>query len=513
MSKLKCAIYARVSTDKQGDSIENQVSQALEYLDRNLKEFYDIQEPFIFKDEAQSGYYTSVFDRPAMKEAIALAKQRSFQLIVFKEVSRVGRDKQENPAIIGMFEQYGVRVIALNDNYDSLNGENITFDILSVLAEQESKKISARVSSARKQKARRGQWNGDAPIGYKVDKQTKKLTIDPEYKNLPIQIFDLYINSGMGTFKIAEHLNNNGLLTKNGNLWSRNTINRVLNNQAYIGNVVHGARKNLLKREYDDDGKMTKKKVQINTNEKEWTVTEDSHEPIIDKETFYKAQKIMSERGHYQKGRRIRHPLTGILICGECGQGMVAQAREYKGKKYRYYVCKTYHKYGRNACSQANINAEVMEKYALNLLQEEFYTHINNNQYDIHENKQLDLNKLEDEKREINKQIVKLEKDQNALFEQRELFSENQYKKKMLDVKNKIDYLYNQLEIIDNQNKAILNSIDSIKNYSEILDEIKQIDITDLDKLRMVFHEFIKKIRVEKQTDILETKVEFNFQL
>lgn len=88
-----------------------------------------------------------------MKRAIEDAKQKKIQLLVFKEVSRVGRDKQENPAIIGMFEQYGVRIIAINDNYDSLNKDNITFDILSVLSEQESKKISVRVSSARKQKA------------------------------------------------------------------------------------------------------------------------------------------------------------------------------------------------------------------------------------------------------------------------------------------------------------------------------------------------------------------------
>lgn len=106
---------------------------------------YDDTDIILYRDEAVSGYYTSVFDRAEMKRAIQDAKNHRFQLLVFKEVSRVGRDKQENPAIIGMFEQYGVRVVAINDNYDSLNKDNITFDILSVLSEQESKKnISAR---------------------------------------------------------------------------------------------------------------------------------------------------------------------------------------------------------------------------------------------------------------------------------------------------------------------------------------------------------------------------------
>jgi site-specific DNA recombinase len=219
--KIKCAIYARVSTDQQGDSIENQVSQYQEYLSR-LGDQFDISDITVYRDQAVSGYYTSVFDREEMKKAIQDARNNKFQLLIFKEVSRVGRDKQENPAIIGMFEQYGVRVIANNDNYDSMNKDNITFDILSVLSEQESKKISARVSSARKQKARRGQWSGEAPIGYKVNRETQKLEVDPELKEIPALIFDLYVNKGLGTFKVAEYLNKRGLKTKNGNLWPRN---------------------------------------------------------------------------------------------------------------------------------------------------------------------------------------------------------------------------------------------------------------------------------------------------
>ncbi|WP_027085496.1 recombinase family protein [Cohnella panacarvi] len=170
--KIKCAVYARVSTDKQGDSIENQVGQCQEYISR-LGPQYDTEDLLIYRDEAVSGYYTSMFNRAGMKQAIKDAREHKFKLIVFKEASRVGRDKQENPAIIGMFERYGVRVVAINDNYDTLNKDNITFDILSVLSEQESKKISARVSSARKQKARRGQWGGRAPIGYVVNPATK----------------------------------------------------------------------------------------------------------------------------------------------------------------------------------------------------------------------------------------------------------------------------------------------------------------------------------------------------
>ncbi|MDB5054970.1 MAG: resolvase, partial [Bacilli bacterium] len=277
LDKIKCAIYARVSTDQQGDSIDNQVSQCQEYISR-LGNLYDVSDIVLYKDEAVSGYYTSVFDRLEMKQAIQDARNHRFKLLVFKEVSRVGRDKQENPAIIGMFEQYGVRIIAINDNYDSLNKDNITFDILSVLSEQESKKISSRVSSARKQKARRGQWGGEPPVGYMVNKETKKLTIHPEWKDVPITVFDLYVNRGLGTFKVAEFLNQKGVKTKNGNLWSRESVNKLIRNQAYIGNVVYGTRRNQLQREYDDSGKMSKKKIQIRIDKTEWQVVEQAHE-------------------------------------------------------------------------------------------------------------------------------------------------------------------------------------------------------------------------------------------
>ena len=110
---IKCGIYARVSTDKQEDSIENQIGQATEFISR-LGDEYVVDEECIFIDTAVSGYYTSVFEREAMKKAIEYAKQKRYQVLVFKEISRVGRDKQENPAIVGMFEQYGIRVIALN---------------------------------------------------------------------------------------------------------------------------------------------------------------------------------------------------------------------------------------------------------------------------------------------------------------------------------------------------------------------------------------------------------------
>jgi site-specific DNA recombinase len=492
LDKVKCAIYARDSTDQQGDTIENQISQGKEYISR-LGDQYDAEDVVIFIDHAISGYYTSVFDRQAMKDAIAAAKRGDFQLIVFKEVSRVGRDKQENPAIIGMFEQYGVRVIAINDNYDSLNKDNITFDILSVLAEQESKKISSRVSSAKKQKARRGLWNTDAPIGYKLNPKTKKLEVDPETKDIIETVFRMYVDRGVGTFQIAQHLNKSGRKTRDGNPFSRMAVKRILTNQAYIGNTVYGKKRNELRREYDDTGKMTKRKVQVQIDPKDWTIVEGTHEPIIDAKTFYAAQSILASRGHHRTPRRAYHPLTGILFCAKCGQGMVCQKRSYKQKDYRYYICKTYHKYGRDACSQANVNADELESMIINILRDRLAA-LSTSNIVATVNRDEDIARLERERRDKLKTKEKLQKDQIDIFNQRELFAEEAYQAQMLSLKKRVEAIEQEIDILDKQIKAIQDEADQTANVSLLIKEFLTLDTDDNDRVRTLLHELIKKI-------------------
>lgn len=505
--QIKCAIYARVSTDQQGNSIENQVSQCQEYLCR-LGDQYDTSDIIVYQDLAVSGYYTSVFDRVEMKKAIQDARNLKFQLLIFKEVSRVGRDKQENPAVIGMFEQYGVRVIAINDNYDSLNKDNITFDILSVLSEQESKKISARVSSARKQKARRGQWGGEAPMGYKVNKETKKLEIDPELKDIPKLIFELYVNKGLGTFKVAEHLNKKGLKTKNGNLWSRETINKVIRNQVYIGSIVYGTRRNKLQREYDDNGKMSKKKVQIRIDKTEWQVAEDSHEPIIEKQLFYEAQRILLSKGHKRAPRRAYHPLTGILVCGKCNQGMVCQKRSNQGKDYRYYICKTYHKFGRDMCSQANVNADVLEKEIISVIRNKL-ERLPQGLLTVTVNKEKDIERLQQEIKTKQYRRKARKKDQIDIFNQRDLFDEQTYQQQMLEIKREILISDEEVTILEKQIEAFLEQIAESSSLEHYVEEFKRLDLDDMERTRVLLHDVIKRITLTDQHLDIEYHYDF----
>jgi DNA invertase Pin-like site-specific DNA recombinase len=481
-----------VSTDRQGDSIDNQVSQCQEYISR-LAGQYDAKDVILYRDEAVSGYYTSVFNRAQMKQAIRDAQAGKFKLLVFKEISRVGRDKQENPAIIGMFEQYGVRVVAINDNYDSLNKDNITFDILSVLSEQESKKISSRVSSARKQKARRGQWGGEPPIGYRVNRETKKLEVDPEWKDVPITVFHLYVHQGLGTFKVADYLNRQGIRTKNGNLWSRESINKIIRNQVYIGNVVYGTRRNQLQRAYDDTGKMTKRKVQIRTDKSEWQIVEQAHEALIDMETFRSAQRILLSKSHSRTPRRAYHPLTGILVCGSCHAGMICQKRSSNGKEYRYYICKTYHKYGRQACRQANLNADELEQTVMAFIRSRL-TIFPQSLLTITADYSRNRERLEQKIKAKQAKRDKQRKDQLDLFGQRALFDEETYALQMSEMKRQIVMLDGEIARADGE-IAQITEHDPI-GMEHYMERFIQLDHVDAEQQRVFLHELIGSITV-----------------
>lgn len=491
---IECSIYARDSTDQQGDTLDNQIEQCKEYI-RRLG--FSVKEENIFKDHAISGYYTSVFDREAMKEAVAAAKEGRFKVIVFKEISRVGRDKQENPAIVGIFEQFGVRVIAINDNYDTINKDNITFDILSVLSEQESKKTSVRVSSGKIQKARRGRWNTDAPIGYNLNSTKQILEVDPERKGTIELIFSLYTQRGLGSFLIAKQLNDKGEKTRDGNLFSRESVKRVLKNRAYIGDTVYGKKRNELKREYDDMGRMTKSKVQVKIDEKDWIIVEGTHEPIIDKETFYAAQLILAGRGHHRTPRRAYHPLTGILFCGKCGEGMVCQKRSYKEKEYRYYICKTYHKYGRDACPQANIEAQSIENQVEARVKQDLFNQPTN-QIGAKKNRSGDIGRLEKDLKERAKAKDKLQKDQVDIFEQRELFDSETYKGKMLELKRVLQTVEDEMVLMDKQLKAIVSEATQNADIEGIIKDYLTLDGTDPERSRAILHKLVTKIDVKE---------------
>ncbi|MGM9987176.1 MAG: recombinase family protein, partial [Bacillaceae bacterium] len=214
---IPVAIYARVSSDMQakGDSIPHQISHARDAILRLGKEYYN-DESLIYIDEALSGYYTSLLQRPAIQRLINDAKEGRFKVIIFKEITRLGRDPEENMKIPNLLNSYGVRVLSVNDGYDSDNPDTkIVFSLQSVLAEKESDRLGSRVSVGYREKARSGKWSTVAPYGYTLD-DNFKLQINEDKAEVVRTMYDMYVNKRIGTELIAKHLNEKGIPSPKG---------------------------------------------------------------------------------------------------------------------------------------------------------------------------------------------------------------------------------------------------------------------------------------------------------
>lgn len=505
-----CAVYARVSTDMQGESLENQIDYAKEYV-RRLGPEYVIDDAYIYQDFDQSGYYTRFVDRFAIQTALNDARQKKFKVIVFKEIARISRDQAEHIELITRFTQNGVRIIAINDNVDSDRPETLDLiGIHSVMSEMESKRISSRVSSGKKSMARRGFWVGEPPIGYRLNSETKKLEIDDEFAEIPKRIFELYTNAGYGTFKIAKYLNQNDKLTKNGQLWSRTTVGRVLKNPAYIGDLVYGKSRNILKRIFDENG-YKKMRGRNEIPEEDWVVLHNNHPALISAEMFTKAQEIIHKKAR-QNPRRTKHPLTGILVCGRCGAGMICQKRLFKKKsgeevEYRYYSCTSAFKYGRTMCSQPNLNADVIENEVIEFLLSRL------SQLNIHdvetEPVQSDKN-FDKENQKLHKELRKSQLALERLLRETDI-PENTYKQLKAKYIQSIRDIGAQIAFLESQKQEEEKPFGKIR-VSEYLNELRFLDKKTLDEVRLLVHELISRIVVDGNT-VKEIQLLYDFFL
>ncbi|OCA84449.1 hypothetical protein A8F94_17275 [Bacillus sp. FJAT-27225] len=386
------AIYARSSLGKarQGDTVEHQVAMIKEFAKRtNMDVIFD--DKFIYEEDGESGFKTTLLQRPAMRRLLGDIDKGLVDTVFFKGISRFARDSGETITTAKRLGNKGIRVLSLEENYDSFRDEPTMFQIYAVMAEQESRKTSIRVSLGNKQKARNGDWPGTTtPIGYKKVKdlpdeelrnaliaqgrRPKSLHPD-EYADVVQKIFHLFVKENMGRKKIASTINDLGYRTREGELFQDKSIIDILGNEAYIGNIVYGkTRYNYIEDEIGN------KKVQqvVHIDEEDWARCDGAHPPIIEKEVFYMAQAKIEENkkmfAHPRKFNAAKHPLTGLLVCGRCGAPMICQKRTNKKKdgtkiEYRYYVCSTYHKKGRNVCPQANVNADHLEEDVWNFIE------------------------------------------------------------------------------------------------------------------------------------------------
>lgn len=510
------AIYGRSSLgkEKQGDTVEHQIDMIKEFAKRtNIEVVFD--DRFIYEDDGESGFKTTLLQRPAMRRLLDDIEKGLISTVFFKGISRFARDSGETITTAKRLVNKGIRVLSLEENYDSNRDDPTMFQIFAVMAENESRKTSIRVSLGNKQKARNGDWAGTiTPLGYTkvkniLNEELRKSlyaqgrrahSLHPdEYAPVIQKIFQLFAKENMGRKKIASRINELGYRTRDGKLFQEKNIIDILANEAYIGNIVYGkTRYNYV----EDDEKNKKIQQVVHVDEEDWARMNNAHPPIIEKEVFDMAQKKIKVHkqtfAHPQKFNAAKHPLTGLLKCGKCGAPMICQKRTNKKKdgtklEYRYYVCSTYHKKGRNVCTQANVNADHLEDELLAYVQSKLEQFKDLN---ITEKVKEKDNKKQEILGEINQVDLTLKKKINAsksLLETRQFYDMETFIELNTELQKEIVKLREQKAKLEEASQT-LNDDDKRLEVIELYDGFKKLQQNDIKQKRILFHKLLESV-------------------
>lgn len=327
--RKRVAAYCRVSTDHedQANSFESQQRYFRQYIERNPDwELYEI-----FADEGISG--TNTKKRSEFKRMIACAKEGDFDLIITKEISRFARNTLDSIYYTRDLKKHGIGVIFMNDNINTLDGDaELRLAIMSSIAQEESRKTSERVKWGQKRRMEQGVVFGRSMLGYDV--KDGKMTINEEGAKIVRLIFHKFANENKGTHVIARELREAGITPMRVKEWSNTVILRVIRNEKYCGDLVQ-------KKTFTPDFLSHEKKY--NRGEEEFVIIKDHHEPIVSRELFEKANRILDEKSLTQEGKAKhsnRYPFSGKIKCGCCGSSYVARYKSRNnGTRYKAWRC------------------------------------------------------------------------------------------------------------------------------------------------------------------------------
>ena len=331
---MKCAIYIRVSTDKeeQKTSLQNQKDLFFKYIS---DKGWDIGKMYI---DIESGTKDK---REQFQQMISDAKNRSFDIILAKELSRIARNGKLSYEIKTLAENNNIHIITLDNAINTIEGNTHMFGMYAWMYEQESQRISDRVKYALKSRAEKGIFKGSvAPYGYYCKNGT--LFIKNDFTpDVVRRIFNEYIN-GVGFDAIARNLYNNDIpsprqvagIKNASSKWHGSSVRCILENPHFAGNLVQGR---------TTTKNVTSTKRNIVPNE-ELIIVENTHEAIISNDDFNAVQQLIASRKR-KRPSPSPHLFSNILICKDCGHGM-----HFK-KNRKGYICGNFNKHGTKACT------------------------------------------------------------------------------------------------------------------------------------------------------------------
>lgn len=374
--QYRTAAYVRLSVEDSGkpgaDTIEGQKNLLLRFIEDDPT----LTLNGLFCDNGRSG---TDFDRPQFEKMMEEVRKGHIDCIVVKDLSRFGRNYKETGNYLErIFPFLGVRFIAVNDGFDTLTAERgadgYLVPLKNLINEVYSKDISKKSGSALATKQKNGDFIGAwAPYGYRkcADDPHK---LEPDEATAPIvrQIFQWRVD-GMSVTRIAKKLNDSGIPSPsaylyntgvcktekyNGAIWHIQAVKIILTRQVYIGHMVQGTKRQ----------SFYEKRRQYKKPQEEWVIVENTHEPIIDRDTFEKVQEIMRQRneeyfeklGRFSYLETTENILKGLIYCADCKRPLVRYKNVSHNKKLWYtFICQT-HSNDITSCPKKNIREDAL---------------------------------------------------------------------------------------------------------------------------------------------------------
>ena len=371
------ALYCRLSQEDmqagESESIQNQKLILQRYADEHL--FLNTR---FFVDDGFSGVS---FEREGLQAMLREVEAGNVATVITKDLSRLGRNYLKTGELIEIiFPEYDVRYIAINDGVDTAREDNEFTPLRNWFNEFYARDTSKKIRAVKQAKAQRGERvNGEVPYGYLADPDDRNHLIpDPETAHIVKQIFAMYVR-GDRMCEIQNWLRDNEILTvgelryrRTGSTrhprpqlnawynWPDKTLYDILTRQEYLGHTITA-------KTYKVSYKS--KKTRKNPEDKRYFFP-NTHEPLVDEETFALAQKRIATRHRPTKSEEI-DLFSGLLFCGDCGYKMYLQKGAGTLERKHAYTCGNYRNRARNdfLCTTHYIRKSVLKELVLADLQ------------------------------------------------------------------------------------------------------------------------------------------------
>ncbi len=334
---VRVALYLRISTDEEHQPF------SLEAQRLKLGQFVPTQPGWVHVETYEDQVSGAKASRPELDRALRDAKLGRFDVLLVYRVDRFARSLKVLVHLLEELEAAGVAFRSATEPIDTSTATGrMLVQLLGVFAEFERATIIDRVVNGMERKAARGEWpGGRLPYGLRLD-GSRLAVVDGEFATVE-RVFSRYASGTLGCTTLAKELNEDGLRTRRGKLWSRQMLLELLRNRAYLGEVFFRG-----------------------------TWHRSADQPFLDPAVFERVQAILAERGEgYAKRFRTRdseYLLTGLVTCGRCEQRYVGVSAHGRSERYRYYACWSRNRSGKKACTAENVRADALEKAVLDAL-------------------------------------------------------------------------------------------------------------------------------------------------